>query len=129
MAKNPHETLSRRERQIMDIVYRLGRATVNDVLVNLPDPPGYSGVRAHLRILEQKGHLHHETDGARYIYSPRVSRERARKSALHNLLHNFFDGSREQLIATLLDSSATELADTELENLARLIDQARLEGR
>jgi predicted transcriptional regulator len=129
MAENLHDTLSRRERQIMDIIYRLGEATVSEVLEGLEEPPSYSAVRAHLRILEEKGYLRHKQDGPRYLYRPRLSREKARESVLKGLLRNFFDGSREQLISSLLDDPASELSEEELERLARLIERARKEGR
>ncbi len=128
MTGNPHENLSRRERQIMEIVYRLGEATAAVVIENLTDPPSYSAVRTHLRILEDKGHLMHRQDGPRYVYLPTVPRSRARTSALRDLLRNFFDGSREQMIAALLDDPA-EISDEELERLSRMIDKARQEGR
>jgi predicted transcriptional regulator len=121
--------LSRRERQIMDILYRLGQATAAEVRESLPDPPSYSAVRAHLRILEEKGHVRHEADGPRYVFAPTVPRETARRSALRGLLRNFFEGSREEMVATLLDVSAKDLSDEELERLAILIEQARKEGR
>jgi predicted transcriptional regulator len=129
MSQKRDEGLSRRERQIMDVVYRLGDATVADVLRELADPPGYSAVRAFLRILEEKGHLRHKEAGPRYVYSPRVPREKARRSALRGLLHNFFDDSRETLVAALLDDEASRLSPQELENLAGLIERARKEGR
>lgn len=129
MAEDPHTGLSRRERQIMDIVYRLERATAQEVLDNLADPPSYSAVRAHLRVLEEKGHLRHRWDGPRHVFEPTVSRERARRTALKSLLRNFFDDSHEALIAALLETSARGLTDVELEKLARLIEQARKEGR
>lgn len=121
--------LSRRERQIMDVIYRLGRATAADVRERLPDPPGYSAVRALLRVLEEKGHLRHEQDGPRYVFLPTVSRERARRSALRQLLATFYDDSPEQVVATLLDVSAARLTDAEFDRLAELIDEARREGR
>ena len=121
--------MSRRERQIMDVVYRLGEATVADVLRELADPPSYSAVRAFLRILEEKGHLRHKEAGPRYVYSPRVPREKARRSALRRLLHNFFDDSGESLVAALLDDDAARLSSQELENLAGLIERARKDGR
>ena len=129
MKKNLHESLSRRERQIMEIVYRLGRATVNEVRSALPDAPSYSAVRALLRVLEEKGHLRHEQDGPRYVYLPTVSRENARRSALYGLLRNFFDNSHEQMIAALLDDPASNVSTEELERLARMIETARKEGR
>lgn len=129
MAAKPDEGMSRRERQIMDVVYRLGEATVADVLRELADPPSYSAVRAFLRILEEKGHLRHKELGPRYVYSPRVPREKARRSALRRLLHNFFDDSGESLVAALLDDDAARLSPQELENLAGLIERARKDGR
>jgi predicted transcriptional regulator len=121
--------LSRRERQIMDVIYRLGRATAAEVRAQLPDPPGYSAVRALLRVLEEKGHLRHEADGPRYVFLPTISRERARRSALRQLLATFYDDSPEQVVATLLDVSAARLTDAEFDRLAELINEARREGR
>ena len=129
MVKNPHARLSRRERQTMEIVYRLGKATVNDVLGNIEDPPSYSAMRACMRVLEEKGHLVHRRDGARYVYLPTVSLSKARKSALRSLLRNFFDNSYEQMVAALLSDSKNGPTAEELENLAELIEQARKEGR
>ena len=129
MATRESRTLSRRERQIMDVIYRLGRATAADVMDNLPDPPSYSAVRALLRVLEDKGHLKHESDGPRYVFLPTVPRERARASALKQILHTFFDGSTERAVAALLDLSSAKLSDSELDNLSHLITQARREGR
>lgn len=126
--KNPHNELSRRERQIIDILYSHGRATAAEVQSLLPDPPSYSAVRAMLRILEEKGHVRHEQDGPRYIYLPTVARDRAKHSALRHVLQTFFDGSAEQAISALLDSSDTRLSDRELDRLAKLIDQARRTG-
>lgn len=121
--------LSRRERQIMDAVYRLGRATATDVLAQIPDPPSYSAVRAMLRILENKGHLRHVLEGKSYVYFPTLARTRASKSALQNMLRTFFDGSTEKAVAALLDISRAELTQEEFIRLSRLIDQARQEGR
>jgi BlaI family transcriptional regulator, penicillinase repressor len=121
--------LSRRERQIMDAVYRLGRATATDVLAQIPDPPSYSAVRAMLRILENKGHLRHVLEGKSYVYFPTLARTRASKSALQNMLRTFFDGSTEKAVAALLDISRAELTEEEFVRLSRLIDQARQEGR
>jgi predicted transcriptional regulator len=129
MTKNPHSELSRRERQTMEIVYRRGEATVNDVLADLEDPPSYSAMRACMRVLEEKGHLTHRQDGPRYVYMPTVSLKQARKSALQGILRNFFNNSYEQMIASLLGDSDSPPSDEELENLARLIAQARKEGR
>lgn len=121
--------LSRRERQIMDILYREGRAAASEVLERLPDPPGYSAVRAMLRVLEDKGHLTHVLEEGRYVYRPIVSAERARRSALQNLLLTFFDGSPEKAVAALLSESKSRLSDDEVERLSRLIADARKEGR
>lgn len=121
--------LSRRERQIMDIIYSRGQATANEVMENLPDPPSYSAVRALLRVLEDKGHLQHTLDGQRYVYSPIVARERAKRSALRNVLQTFFDDSAEEAVAALLDISQERLSDSELKRMENLIKQARKEGR
>ena len=117
----PHHDLSRRERQIIDILYAQGRATAAEVQAALPEPPSYSAVRAMLRILEEK-------DGPRYVYVPTVGRDNAKRSALHHMLKTFFDGSAEQAISALLDESSAKLSDDELDRLARLIDQARNTG-
>jgi predicted transcriptional regulator len=129
MPRPSHNQLARRERQIMEIVYRLGRATAADVLAELPDPPSYSAVRAHLRILEEKGHLRHDREGARYVFTPTVGRARARRSALTQVVQTFFDGSAEQAVAALLDLSHEKLSDDDLDRLSGLIDKARQEGR
>ena len=129
MSKHPHLNLSRRERQIMDAIYRLGRATAAEVLGNMPDPPGYSAVRAMLRLLEEKGYVKHEQQGPRYIYLPTLSRDKARQSALKQLVQTFFDNSTEQTVSALLDMSKSRLSDEELERLSALIDKARKEGR
>jgi predicted transcriptional regulator len=123
------EHLSRRERQIMDVLYERGRASAAEVLEALPDPPSYSAVRAMLRVLEEKGHAVHEQDGARYIYAPAVAREDARESALRRLVRTFFGGSTEQAVAALIDMSREELDDAQLRRMSRLIEQARKEGR
>jgi predicted transcriptional regulator len=122
-------TLSRREQQIMDIIYSRGTATASEVMESLPDPPSYSAVRALLRVLEEKGHLRHTQDGQRYVYSPIVARERAKHSALRRVLKTFFDDSAEEAVAALLDISQERLSDDELERLEQLIKQARKEGR
>ena len=121
--------LSRREREIMDIVFRRGRVGVVEVLEEMESPPSYSAVRATLRILEDKGHLKHEQDGPRYVFLPIITREKARTSALRQLLGTFFDGSTEQAVAALLDLKSAKLDKQELDRLAALIDQARKEGR
>ena len=129
MSKHPHLHLSRRERQIMDAVYRLNRATAAEVLENLPDPPSYSAVRTMLRLLEEKGYLKHEQDGPRYIYVPTLSRDKARLSALKQLVQTFFDNSTEEAMAALIDLSRTKFSDEELNRLSELIEKARKEGR
>lgn len=125
----PDRDLSRRERQIMDVVYRLGKASVGEVLERIPDPPSYSAVRALMRILEEKGHLRHEQDGPRYLYLPTVPRDSARRSALTHMVRTFFGGSAEAAVAALLDPSNHRLSDRELDRLSALIDQARGQGR
>lgn len=124
-----HDPLGRRERQIMDAVYRRGRATVQEVLDSLPDPPSYSSVRAMMNLLEHKGHLKHQQDGPRYVYLPAVSPDRARRSALRHLVQTFFNGSPERAVAALLGSPDAKLSRPELDRLARLIADARREGR
>ena len=120
--------LSRRERQIMSALYRLGPATAAEVLEAIPSPPSYSAIRAHLRVLEEKGHVQHEDDGTRYVYRPTVPRERARRGALQDMVHTFFDGSASQAVAALLDGDAN-ISKAELEKLMKLIEAARVEGR
>ena len=122
------QNLSRRERQIMDILFARGHATAADVLAALPDPPGYSAVRAMLRILEEKGHVRHEEEGLRYVYFPTVERENAKKSAMRHMVRTFFDGSASQAISALLDDGSARLSKAELDRLARMIDKARKEG-
>ena len=129
MAVDPHARLSRRERQIMEIIYRLGEATVQQVRANIDDPPSYSAVRALLRVLETKRLLRHRQDGPRYVFLPTVPREAASRSALRGLLRNFFDNSHEELIAALLEDSGSGLSDEELSRLGELIRKARKEGR
>jgi BlaI family transcriptional regulator, penicillinase repressor len=123
-----HRDLSRRERQILDILYKNGRATAAEVQAALPEPPSYSAVRALLRILEDKGHVRHEQDGPRYVYLPTVARDNAKRSALRHMIQTFFDGSAEQAISALLDESSAKLSSAELDRLARLIDGARKSG-
>jgi predicted transcriptional regulator len=123
------KNLSRRERQIMDIIYELKEATASQVLDRLPSPPGYSAVRALLRVLEQKGHLSHRQDGPRYVFTPTLPRERARRSALRHLLKTFFDNSTEDAVAALLDISEDNLSTEDLQRLAELIEKAQREGR
>jgi len=126
---NSQKNLSRRERQIMDIIYRKGQATAAEVMENLPDPPGYSAVRAMLKILEDKGHLRHKQQGPRYVFLPKVSREKAKRSAVKHLLQTFFDGSAASAVATLLDVSRSDLSNADLDRLNNLISQAKKEGR
>jgi predicted transcriptional regulator len=128
MNSQPHNDLSRRERQIIDILYSQGRATAAEVQAALPEPPSYSAVRAMLRILEEKGHVRHEQDGPRYIYLPTVGRDNAKKSAMRHMLQTFFEGSAEQAISSLLGDPAARLSDAELDRLATLIDRARKAG-
>lgn len=128
MRPQPHLDLSRRERQIIDIIYKHGRATAAEVQAALPDPPSYSAVRAMLRILEEKGHLRHQQDGPRYVYLPTVERDNAKKSAMRHVLQTFFDGSASQAISALLDDPRAKFSDEELDRLARMIDKARKGG-
>ncbi|HKO15868.1 MAG TPA: BlaI/MecI/CopY family transcriptional regulator [Gemmatimonadaceae bacterium] len=125
----PQQDLGRRERQIMDVVYRLGRATVAEVREQLPDPPSYSAVRGMLRLLEEKQRLTHEQDGLRYVYRPTVGREQARRSALRHLVHTFFGGSPERAVAALLEMSDAELTAADKARLTKLVAQAKAEGR
>ncbi len=129
MAPPKPTELTRRERQIMDVVYRRGEATAAEVREGLPDPPSYSAVRAMLRKLEDKGHLRHRSDGPRYVFRPTVPRGRARRQAISRLVRTFFDGSASQAIHGLLGASEGELSDEELDFLAERIDQARKGGR
>lgn len=121
--------LSRRERQVLDVLHRLGRATAAQVREALPDPPSDSAVRTHLRILEEKGHVQHEQDGPRYVYLPTVAREAAGRSALRHLLRTFFADTPERAVAALLDETAAELSDDDFDRLDDLIRQARDQGR
>ena len=119
--------VSRRERQILDILYSRGRATAAEIQAALPDPPGYSATRALLRILEEKGHIRHESDGPRYVFLPRVSRQKARVAALKHMLGTFFNGSAADAAAALVDGSAAKLSSEELDQLEALIARARKE--
>ena len=123
------KNLSRRERQIMDIVYEKNEATVAQVLEKLPDPPSYSAVRALLRVLEEKGHLKHKQEGPRYIYSPTLPREKARQNALKHVMKTFFDNSTEDIVAALLDLAEEDLSEQEYRRLSELIKKAQKEGR
>lgn len=117
--------LSRRERQIMDILYREGRATASEVRAALPDPPSYSAVRALLRILEAKGHIRHEQDAARYVFMPIVKRDTAKRSALRHVVNTFFEGSAAQVMAALVEMSGPGLSDEEIVRLRQLVDDAK----
>jgi len=119
----PH--LSRRERQIMDVLYKHGRATAAEVLAGLPNAPSYSAVRATLRILEEKGQVRHEQEGPRYVFLPTLRRDTAKKSALRHLMDTFFDGSASNVMAALMELSPRDLDEAELERLRRLIDEAK----
>jgi predicted transcriptional regulator len=123
------QQLSRRERQIMDVLHAQESATAAEVRAALPSPPSYSAVRALLRILEDKGHVKHEQDGPRYVYLPCVSRENASKSALKRLVATFFQGSVTQAMAALLEAADTKLSDAELDKLRQMIKQTRKDGR
>ena len=128
MPEQSQSNLSRRERQIMDVIYRMEKATAVDVMEKIPDPPSYSAVRAMLRVLEEKGHLKHEQDGPRYVFSPVVARDTARRSAMKHLVRTFFDGSTESAVAALLQNES-RLSRVELERLSGLIEKAKTEGR
>src|SRR6184192_3351105 len=123
--KSKRMALSRRERQIMDILYQLERATVGEVLAKLEGKPNYSTVRAQLRVLEEKGHVRHEEEGLRYVYIPAVPRRAARKSALRHLVDTFFDGSVEQVVGALLGGEGARLSGDDLDRIAELVEKAR----
>src|SRR5688500_10953934 len=123
-----HSVLTRRERQIMDILFRRGRATAAEVMEELPGEPSYSTVRTQLRVLEEKGHVRHEEDGVRFIYAPAVTRQSARKSALRHLVETFFDGSPEKAVAALLGGEGAKLTEEQLDRIADMIDKTRREG-
>src|SRR5436853_956430 len=126
---NHDHNLSRRERQIMDILHARSRATAAEVLAALPKPPSYSAVRALLRILEEKGHIRHEEAAGKYVFTPTMPREKAKRSAIRHLVQTFFEGSLEQAVAALLDESSSKLSKTELDRLQELIDKARKGGK
>jgi len=123
------KSLSRRERQIMDIVYELTKASVAQVLERIPDPPSYSAVRALLKVLEKKGHLKHKQEGPRYIYSPTLPREKARQNALKHVMKTFFGNSTEDVVAALLNISEDKLSEADYKRLSALIKKAQKEGR
>ncbi len=128
MKKPQANALSRRERQIMDVLYKLERATVAGVLSKLTDKPSYSTVRAQLRVLEEKGHVRHEEHGLRYVYVPTVPRDIARRSALRHLVETFFDGSAENVVASLLGGEVSRISREELDRIARIVAQGRKES-
>jgi predicted transcriptional regulator len=128
MSKSLHGALARRERQIMDILYRRGRATAAEVMEDLTGDPSYSTVRTQLRVLEGKGHVRHEEDGVRFVYMPAVARHAARKSALRHLVETFFDGSPEKAVAALLGGEGSRLSEEQLQRIADMIDEARKDG-
>ena len=121
--------LSRRERQIMEILYQRGKASASEVREAMPDAPSYSAVRAMLRILEEKGHLKHQEEGLKYVYAPIVPRDKAKRSAVKHLLDTFFNGSPEQIMAALLDVSSTRLTREELDRMSAMIEKAKQEGK
>lgn len=123
------DPLSRRERQIMDLLFQRGRASAAEVQAGIPDAPGYSAVRAMLRTLEEKGHVTHVEEGRAYIYKPTVARDLARKSALKHMLSTFFGGSTEQAVAALLEVNGSRLSEDELDRMAALVESAKREGR
>jgi len=128
MTQPSHTALSRRERQIMDILYRRGRATANDVMADLPGDPSYSTVRTQLRVLEAKGHVRHEEEGLRYVYTPALPRHAARRSALRHLVDTFFDGSTEKVVGALLGPDGGRLSPSELDRIADMLAKARKGG-
>src|SRR5689334_14687681 len=128
MSHSLHSKLSRRERQIMDILYRDGRATAAEVMSQLSGSPNYSTVRTQLRVLEEKGHVKHETEGTRFIYSPTVPRHAVRQPALKHLVDTFFGGSPEKVLTALIGNEGSRLSDEELDRLAQLIEKARKGG-
>lgn len=123
-----HLHLSRRERQIMDVLFKIGRATAAEIQAEMPDPPSYSAVRAQLRTLEEKGHIRHEAEELRYVYLPVVKQERARKTAIHHLVETFFGGSPGEAAAALLGDSSVSLTEKELRRLETIIDEAKKKG-
>ena len=125
MSKHTHDALTRRERQIMDILYRRGRATAGEVMEELSGDPNYSTVRTQLRVLEEKGHVTHVEEGLRYVYSPAVSRTSARKSALRHLVDTFFDGSAENAVAALLGGEGSKLSEDQLDRIAELVKDSK----
>lgn len=120
---------SRREREILDALYKLGRASAAEIREEIPDPPTYTAIRTHLSILEKKGHVRHESDGTRYIYEPAIAREQMGKRALDQLLQTFFDNSVERAVAAMLTREDANIPREDLDRLSRLIEKAKKEGR
>jgi predicted transcriptional regulator len=129
MSKKAITDLSRRERQIMDVIFKKGAATAAEVREAMPDPPSYSSVRALLRILEDKGLLKHKQQGPRYLYQPTIRRDKAKASALKHLMHTFFDNSIEEVVAALMDMSGSDMSEEEYEQLSRMIERAKKESK
>jgi len=122
-------SLSRRERQIMDILYQRGKASASEVREAMEAAPGYSAVRAMLRVLEEKGHVKHQAEGLKYVYVPTVTRDKAKRSAVKHVMETFFNGSAEQIVAALLDVASTRLTRGELDRMSEMIEQAKKEGK
>ena len=129
MTKQKHSGLTKRERQIMDALYRLGRATAVEILDQMPGAPSYSTVRTQLRVLEEKGHVRHEEESLHYVYLPTLPRDTARRSALRHMVSTFFGGSVEEAVAALLDLSAANLAKDDLDRISKMIEEARQEAQ
>jgi len=123
------QSLSRRERQIMEILFQRGKASAAEVREAMTDAPGYSAVRAMLRILEEKGHVKHQAEGLKYVYVPSITRDKAKRTAVKHLMETFFNGSPEHVVAALLDVSSRQLSSEELDRMAQMIEQARKEGK
>ena len=129
MLKKKNDRLSKREQQIMDIIYKEGPCSATEIHKLMPDPPSYSAVRAMLKVLIDKKHLKHKLDGIKYIYSPTVNVEKAKKSALTDVLKTFFEGSAQNAVATLIDMSKDEMGKDDFEALSKMIEEAKKEGR
>jgi len=129
MPRQTHSGLSMRERQIMDILYRRGRATANEVMSDLPDSPGYSTVRTQLRVLEEKGHIRHMEENLRYVYEPLASRDEVRHTALSHVLNTFFEGSAQKVVAALLGREKGRISAEELKRIAEMVEKARRGGK
>ena len=123
------DSLSRRERQIMDILYQRGKASASEVREAMEAAPGYSAVRAMLRVLEEKGHVRHQAEGLKYVYVPTVARDKAKRSAVKHVMETFFNGSAEQIVAALLDVASTQLTRGELDRMSEMIEKAKKEGK